>query len=103
MNHIHERYLRHFIQQDVVGHKEVDLDEIHVGNAIYRDGDYFGRDVNISARVAARSAGGEVLVTRPVDERAGSHLKFDRIGEIKLKGFSVSTEMFVARLSSEEE
>jgi adenylate cyclase len=49
------------------------------------------------------SAGGEVLVTRPVVERAGSHLEFDRIGEIKLKGFSVSTEMFVARLSNEEE
>jgi adenylate cyclase len=76
---------------------------IHVGNAIYRDGDYFGRDVNISARVAARSAGGEVLVTRPVVERAGSHLEFDRVGEIKLKGFSVSTEMFVARLTNEEE
>ncbi len=76
---------------------------IHLGNAIYRDGDYFGRDVNISARVAARSAGGEVLVTRPVVESAGSHLEFDRIGEIKLKGFSVSTEMFVARLNNEEE
>ena len=26
MNHFHERFLRHFIQQDVVGHMEVDLD-----------------------------------------------------------------------------
>jgi adenylate cyclase len=194
MDEIHERYLRHFIEQDVVGHMEVDLDGatndsgrmrtalafadltgytrmteeagelealdaverfvqavavtlpdearvvktigdevmivsadpatltdwavgfqglqserplprigIHFGNALYRDGDYFGRDVNIASRVAARSAGGEVLVTRPVVERAGSHLEFDRIGEIKLKGFSVSTEMFVARLVDEEE
>jgi adenylate cyclase len=53
--------------------------------------------------VAARSAGGEVLVTRPVVERSGAHLEFDRIGEIKLKGFSVSTEMFIARLADEEE
>ncbi len=44
-----------------------------------------------------------MLVTRPVVESAGSHLEFDRIGEIKLKGFSVSTEMFVARLTNEEE
>ena len=194
MDQIHERYLRHFIEQDVVGHMEVDLDGaadhsgrmrialafadltgytrmteeagelealdaverfvqavavtvpdearvvktigdevmivsadpatltdwavgfqnlqserplprigIHFGNALYRDGDYFGRDVNIAARVAARSAGGEVLVTRPVVERAGPHLEFRRIGEIKLKGFSVSTEMFVARLADEDE
>jgi adenylate cyclase len=194
MSQIHERYLRHFIEQDVVGHMEVDLDGngtdsgrmriaiafadltgytrlteeagelealdaverfvhavavtlpeearivktigdevmivsadpvtltdwavgfqglqserplprigIHFGNALYRDGDYFGRDVNIAARVAARSAGGEVLVTRPVVERSGAHLEFDRIGEIKLKGFSVSTEMFIARLADEDE
>src|SRR5262249_35639947 len=36
---------------------------IHYGEAIYRDGDYYGRDVNQSARVVARPAGGEVLVT----------------------------------------
>ena len=43
---------------------------IHYGVALYRDGDYYGREVNIAARVAARSAGGEVLVTRPVVENA---------------------------------
>lgn len=74
---------------------------IHYGDALYRDGDYYGRDVNIAARIAARSAGGEVLVTRPVVEHAGSHLEFDRIGEITLKGFSEPTEMFVARAKEE--
>jgi adenylate cyclase len=38
-----------------------------------------------------------VLVTRPVVEQAGPHLEFNRIGEIKLKGFSEPTEMFLAR------
>jgi adenylate cyclase len=75
---------------------------IHYGTALYRDGDYYGRDVNLAARIAARSAGGEVLVTRPVVERAGSHLEFDRIGEIKLKGFSEPTEMFIARSAGED-
>jgi adenylate cyclase len=69
---------------------------IHYGEALYRDGDYFGRDVNIASRITARSAGGEVLVTRPVVEPAGSHLEFNRIGEIKLKGFSEPTEIFLA-------
>jgi adenylate cyclase len=71
---------------------------VHYGYAIYRDGDYFGRDINIAARVAARSAGGEVLVTKPVVEHAGSHLKFERIAEVRLKGFTEPTEIFLARI-----
>jgi adenylate cyclase len=193
MDHVHQRYLRHFIEQDVVGHMEADQDGgqldlgrmrvaiafadlagytrlteeageleavdaverfveavevtlpdearviktigdevmivgsdpsaltdwavgfrrlhtgrpeprigIHCGDALYRDGDYYGRDVNIAARVAARAAGGEVLVTRPVVDQAGSHLAFERIAEITLKGFSESTEIFVARQKEEE-
>jgi adenylate cyclase len=71
---------------------------IHYGAALYRDGDYFGREVNQAARVVARAAGGEVLVTRPVvaaaDGVAGLH--FERIGEVRLKGFSEATELFIA-------
>ncbi len=187
MDHVHQRYLQHFLEQDVVGHMESDLDQdeidlgrlrvtiafadlagytrlteeqgelqavdtverfveavettlpedvrviktigdavmivgsdpaavtdwavgfqqlyvnavlprigIHYGNAIYRDGDYYGRDVNIASRVATRAAGGEVLVTRQVVERSGSHLEFERIAEVRLKGFTDSTEIFIA-------
>jgi adenylate cyclase len=71
---------------------------IHSGTAIYRDGDYYGREVNRAARVVARAAGGEVLVTRPVVELAAGleGLCFELIGEIRLKGFSEPTELFVA-------
>ncbi len=75
---------------------------LHCGVALYRDGDYFGRDVNIAARVAARSAGGEVLVTRAVVEQGSPYLEFERIGEVRLKGFSESTEIFLARQREEE-
>ncbi len=75
---------------------------VHYGVAMYRDGDYYGRDVNIASRVAARSAGGEVLVTRPVvDAASGPHLEFERIGEVRLKGFTESTEVFIARQRAE--
>jgi adenylate cyclase len=188
MDHVHQRYLQHFVEQDVVGHMESDLDDdgidlgrmrvaiafadlagytrlteeageleavdaverfveavegslpddarviktigdevmvvgsepaaltewavefqrlgpertlariaVHYGNALYRDGDYYGRDVNIASRVSARAAGGEVLVTRPVVERASGDLEFDRIAEVRLKGFTESTEVFIAR------
>jgi adenylate cyclase len=76
---------------------------VHCGVALYRDGDYYGRDINIASRVAARSAGGEVLVTRPVVEASqGPHLRFDRVGEVTLKGFTDSTEIFVARQRQED-
>jgi adenylate cyclase len=76
---------------------------IHCGVALYRDGDYYGRDVNIASRLAARSAAGEVLVTRPVvDAASGPHLEFERIGEVQLKGFTESTEVFIARQRAEE-
>jgi len=71
---------------------------VHVGECVYRDGDYYGREVNLASRVAARAAGGEVLVTRPVVEAAGDHLEFRRIGEVRLKGFSEPTELFVAAM-----
>jgi adenylate cyclase len=75
---------------------------IHYGVALYRDGDYYGREVNIAARVAARSAGGEVLITRPVVEYSQApHLEFERIAEVTLKGFNDSTEIFIARQREE--
>ena len=70
---------------------------IHAGLALYRDGDYYGWSVNLAARVGARAAGGEVLVTRPVVEAAGAHLAFEEIGEVKLKGFREATDLFLAR------
>ncbi len=71
---------------------------IHHGEALYRDGDYYGREVNRAARVVARASGGEVLVTRPVVEAAASsgRVGFERIGEVSLKGFSQPTELFQA-------
>ena len=70
---------------------------IHAGDAQYRDGDDYGRAVTLAARVGARAAGGEVLVTRPVVEAAGGHLSFEPIGEVKLKGFTDATDLFLAR------
>ncbi len=71
---------------------------IHSGAALYRDGDYYGREVNRAARVVARASGGEVLVTRPVVDGASKQdgLEFELIGEVVLKGFTEPTELFNA-------
>jgi adenylate cyclase len=74
---------------------------IHFGEVLYRDGDYYGREVNQAARVSARAGGGEVVVTRPIVDAAGGHLEFELIGEVRLKGFTGPTELFVARAAEE--
>ncbi len=72
---------------------------IHYGDAVYRDGDYFGSQVNLVHRVVNRALAGEVLVTDTVcGPIAGSErLEFDPIGQVKLKGFPEPTELFVVR------
>jgi adenylate cyclase len=87
--------------QALYRHRPLPRIGLHYGETIYREGDYYGREVNLAARVAARAAGGEVLVTRPVVEASGPHLEFDLIGEVKLKGFSEPTELFLARVSGD--
>jgi adenylate cyclase len=72
---------------------------VHCGRAVYRDGDYFGGDVNLTHRVVARALGGEVLVTRAVVEAIGDseYLDFEPIGEVDLKGFPLPAELFIVR------
>jgi len=62
---------------------------IHTGPTLYRDGDYYGREVNLASRVVARARGGEVVVTDAVVDGVGEapHLNFQEIGQVKLKGF----------------
>jgi adenylate cyclase len=195
MDYIHQRYLQHFVEQDVVGHMEVDLDDenedlgrvrvaiafadlagytrfteeageeeafsnverfidavtntlpddariiktigdevmiigydaraltdwavgfqrlyrerptprigVHYGVVLYRDGDYFGREVNLAARVVARARGGEVIVTDSVVEaiRGADWLKFDNIGTVKLKGFDEPRLLCRAQIDSDD-
>jgi class 3 adenylate cyclase len=41
---------------------------LHTGTAIEREGDYFGRNVAMAARVAAMADGGEILVSNEIAE-----------------------------------
>jgi adenylate cyclase len=194
MDYLHQRFLQHFVEQDMVGHMEVDLDEkedlgrvrvaiafadlagytrfteevgeeeavslverfidavtdtlpddarvvktigdevmlvgqdvqaltdwavgfqrlyrerptprigIHYGVVLYRDGDYFGREVNLAARVVARARGGEVIVTDSVMEavETSDWLKFEEIGEVKLKGFDEPKALCRAQIDPDE-
>lgn len=75
---------------------------IHCGEAVYRDGDYFGGQVNLAHRVVNRAQAGEVLATdrviATIEDREG--LAFEPIGEAKLKGFPTPTPLFMVRAAS---
>jgi len=72
---------------------------IHSGDAVYRDGDYFGNSVNLAHRIVNRAMAGEILVTDRVAAtlQGRTSLRLDPIGEVSLKGFPVPTELFVVR------
>jgi adenylate cyclase len=60
---------------------------LHAGPVVFQQGDYFGRTVNIAARVAGYARPGEVLVTQEVvGASTDSGVSFDEIGPIELKG-----------------
>ena len=61
---------------------------VHVGAAIERDGDYFGRNVAMAARVAGQAEGGQILVSEPTHDSLADDVAF--VGEAvvaELKGF----------------
>jgi adenylate cyclase len=72
---------------------------MHHGEAVFRDGDYFGNDVNLCHRIVNRALAGEVLVTdRVVSAIEGSeYLEAEPMGDVSLKGFPVPTSLFVVR------
>jgi len=78
---------------------------LHYGKAVYRDGDYFGGEVNLTHRVVARALGGEVMVTAAVVDAIGSsdYLNFEPIGRVDLKGLSEPVELFVVTARAPEE
>lgn len=60
---------------------------IHAGQVVFQEGDYFGRTVNIAARIADYARPGEVVVSQEVVEAASeSPLSFVEIGPVALKG-----------------
>ena len=65
---------------------------------LFQQGDYFGRTVNVAARIADYARQGEVLVSQEVvDASDGTLVAFAEIGPVELKGLSESVRLHVAR------
>ena len=65
---------------------------------IFQDGDYFGRTVNIAARIAEYARPGEVVVSQAVvDAAEASPVTFTEVGPVELKGVGGSIVLHTAR------
>jgi len=76
---------------------------IDAGNASFgefgrshRDLTAIGTVVNTAARAQSAAAAGQILVTRPVHDRAGSDLLNAQGQEYQLKGFDVPVQLYLA-------
>jgi adenylate cyclase len=84
--------------------KEVDSDPglppvrigVHSGSAVSHDGDWYGRAVNVAARLCSVAAGGEVLVSESTLS-AASELPKISVGERRLHWLKNVTEPVAAR------
>jgi adenylate cyclase len=73
---------------------------IAAGPVVVQGGDYFGRTVNLAARIAAQAAAGQVLVSQSVaDSAAPEGLSFVELGELWLKGFAHPLPLLEAGLA----
>jgi adenylate cyclase len=73
---------------------------IHAGPVVFQEGDYFGRTVNIAARVADYARPNEVVVSQEVVNAADAEpVTFTEIGPVELKGVSGALRLHTARRS----
>jgi len=72
---------------------------LHAGPVLFQEGDYFGRTVNVAARIADYARRGEVLVSDDVVGAAQEEpgVRFDAIGPVELKGMTEAIPLNVAR------
>jgi class 3 adenylate cyclase len=66
---------------------------ISAGPVIERDGDYFGRTVNLAARISSAAGPGEILVDQTAVDVAGQ-VRVVPVGPMELKGISAAIPLF---------
>jgi class 3 adenylate cyclase len=71
---------------------------INSGAVIVQEGDYFGRTVNVAARIAEYAKPHEVLVSDEAKRNARvADVEFELVGDVPLKGVSTSVRLHRAR------
>ena len=70
---------------------------VNAGPMIYEEGDYFGRTVNIAARIASRAGPGQVFVGKAAAAVAAEvGFRLIEVGEFELKGIAQPVSIYQA-------
>jgi adenylate cyclase len=70
---------------------------VAAGPVVFQDGDYYGRTVNMAARIAAHATAGRTLVSEDVARLAADRpLRFVELDPIELKGFARPVPVYEA-------
>jgi adenylate cyclase len=73
---------------------------LHAGPVVFQGGDYFGRTVNIAARIADYARPGELLVSQEVIDASDlPEVVLTAIGPVELKGMSQPLRLHAAALA----
>ena len=71
---------------------------LNAGEPIEEEGDLFGATVILASRIAARAAGGQILIPEPVRHLlSGKTFSFSERGEFALKGFAEPIRLYEVR------
>ena len=70
---------------------------INAGPVVFRDGDYFGRTVNLASKITEYARPREVLVSEEVVRETADGVRFEPIGNIALKGVLEPIPLYRAR------
>jgi adenylate cyclase len=71
---------------------------VAAGPVVVQGGDYFGRTVNLAARIAAHATAGQVLVSQRVAESSPPEgVRFVELEELELKGFAHPVRLLEVR------
>jgi class 3 adenylate cyclase len=73
---------------------------INAGPVVFRDGDYFGRTVNLASKITEYARPREVLVSQEVVRETEDGVRFEPIGNIALRGLLEPVPLFKARVES---
>jgi adenylate cyclase len=70
---------------------------IDAGPVIFREGDYYGKTVNVASRIAEYARPGEVVVSQAVVDASGdAAVRYRLIGPVELKGVAGAMRLHVA-------
>jgi class 3 adenylate cyclase len=71
---------------------------VAAGPVVVQGGDYFGRTVNLAARIAAHAGAGRVLVSERVAELTPPQgVTFVELGQVQLEGIARPVRVLEAR------